>query len=256
MIEDWLDIERDDRGERKQLYMLVEKEGGRNSIQTDLIDRVRNHYEDPQNIASDIEELGYPGAANILREQMPGNAKQRSAEVGEILAAEFVEYQTEFNIPVRRLRYKDGREMSLRGDDFIGIEYEDGNLQYLKGEAKSARNMSSGIINKARAQLGNNDGRPNAISLLFVANRLLEGNENEQALGRQIRNAVGKGTIQAQQVTHGLFTLTGNNRRAKLEADLDGVDGDHGYISVNLKIDDHQEFVAWIYEEAENLGNN
>ena len=94
------------------------------------------------------------------------------------------------------------------------------------------------------------------ISLLFVADRLLEGNEEDQALGRQIRNAMGRRTIRAQQVTHGLFTLTGNDRRAELEADLDEVEEDHGYISVNLRIDDHQEFIAWVYEEAENLGDD
>jgi hypothetical protein len=29
-----------------------------------------------------------------------------------------------------------------------------------------------------------------------------------------------------------------------------------GHISVNLRINDHQEFIAWIYEEAESLGND
>lgn len=89
MIEDWLDIEEADHGERKRLYMLVEREGGRAAVEADLIDRVRGHYDDPKNIADDIEELGYPGATDILRERMPRDAKKRSGEVGEILAAEF-----------------------------------------------------------------------------------------------------------------------------------------------------------------------
>lgn len=256
MIEDWLDIEEANHGARKRLYMLVEKEGGRAAVQADLIDRVRSHYDDPKNIADDIEELGFPGAANILRERLPRDAKKRSGEVGEILATEFIENQTGFRIPVRRLRYKDGREMALRGDDFLGIEEEDGRLNYLKGEAKSGRNMGGGVITDARERLGHDDGRPTPITLLFVADRLLEGNEQDQALGRQIRNAMGRRTIRARQVTHGLFTLTGNDRRTELETDLNGVDGDHGYISVNLRIDDHQEFIAWIYKEAENLGDD
>lgn len=256
MIEDWLDIEEADHGERKRLFMLVENQGGRDAVEADLIDRVRGHYDDPKNIVDDIEELGFPGAANILRERMPRDAKKRSGEVGEILATEFVEHQTGFRIPVRRLRYKDGREMALRGDDFLGIEGEGRSLSYLKGEAKSGRNMGGGVITEARVRLGYDDGRPTPISLLFVADRLLEGNEADEALGRQIRNAMGRRTIRSQQVTHGLFTFTGNDRRAELEADLDGVDGNHGYISVNLRIEDHQEFIAWVYEEAENLGND
>lgn len=256
MIEEWLDIEEADHGERKRLYMLAEKDGGRAVVKADLIGRVRGHYDDPKNIADDIEELGFPGASNILRERMPRDTKKRSGEVGEILAAEFIEHQTGFRIPVRRLRYKDGREMALRGDDFLGIEEVDGSLSYLKGEAKSGRNMGGGVITDARSRLRDDDGRPTPISLLFVADRLLEGNEDDQALGRQIRNAMGRRSIQARYVWHALFTLTGNDRRAELEADLDEVGGDHGYISVNLRINDHQEFIAWIYEEAENLGDD
>ncbi len=256
MIGDWLDVEEADHGERKRLYMLVEKGGARVDVQAELLDRVRAHYDDPKNIADDIEELGFPGAANILRKRLPRDAKKRSGEIGEILATEFVEHQTGFRVPVRRLRYKDGREMALRGDDFLGIREEGGLLNYLKGEAKSGRNMGGGVITEARERLGYDDGRPTPISILFVADRLLEGNEEDQALGRQIRNAIARQTIRAPQVTHGLFTLTGNDRRAELEADLNGVNGDHSYISVNLRIDDHQEFITWVYEEAENLGDD
>jgi len=176
--------------------------------------------------------------------------------VGEILATEFIEHQTGFRIPVRRLRYKDGREMALRGDDFVGIEEVDGRLSYLKGESKSGQAMGAAVITTARTRLGDDEGRPTPISLLFVADRLLEGGAEDEALGRQIRNAVGRGTIRARDVTHGLFTLTGNDRRADLEADLDAADDAHGHVSVNLRINDHQAFIAWIYGEAENLGND
>lgn len=256
MIEDWLDIEEANHGARKRLFALAEMEGGREAIRADLIERVRAHYDDPRHIADDIADLGFPGAAAILRERLPTDRKTRSGEVGEILATEFMEHQTGFRIPVRRLRYKDGREMALRGDDFLGIEEVEGRLAYLKGEAKSGRAMAAGVITTARNRLNDDDGRPTPISLLFVADRLLEGDAADEALGRQIRNAVGRGTIRARDVTHGLFTLTGNDRRADLEDDLDGAGGDHGHISVNLRINDHQEFIAWIYQEAENLGND
>lgn len=256
MIEDWLDIEEAKYGERKSLYVLAEKEGGRAAVQGALIERVRAHYDDPKHIVDDIAELGFPDAAAILRERLPTDLKTRSGEVGEILATEFMEHQTGFRIPVRRLRYKDGREMALRGDDFLGIEEADGRLTYLKGEAKSGQAMGPGVITTARTRLNDDEGRPTPISLLFVADRLLEGGPGDEALGRQIRNAVGRGTIQARDVTHGLFTLTGNDRRADLETDLDGADETHGHVSVNLRIHDHPAFIAWVYEEAENLGND
>ena len=98
MIEDWLDIEEAEHGERKHLYVLAEKEGGRAVVQADLIERVRAHYDDPRRIADDIAELGFPGAATILRERLPTDARTRSGEVGEILATEFMEHQTGFEI--------------------------------------------------------------------------------------------------------------------------------------------------------------
>lgn len=255
MIEDWLDLEEAGPGERKRLYVLTEKEGGRTVVQADLIERVRAHYDDPKHIADDIANLGFPGAAAILRERLPTDVRTRSGEVGEILATEFMEHQTDFRMPVRRLRYKDGREMALRGDDFLGIEEMEGHLYYLKGEAKSGQIMGTGVIADARARLNDDEGRPTPISLLFVSDRLLEGGEGDKALGRQIRNAVGRGTIRGDHVTHGLFTLTGNDRVADLETDLDEADNTHSHVSVNLRINDHQAFIAWVYEEAENLGD-
>lgn len=256
MLDQWLDIEEAEHGETKLLFVLVEKDSGRAAIQADLIERVRSHYDDPQHIADDIAELGFPGAAVILRERLPRTPRARSGEVGEILATEFIEHQTGFRIPVRRLRYKDGREMALRGDDFLGIEEDGDSLYFLKGESKSGQAMAAGVITEARTRLCDDSGRPTPISLLFVADRLLEAGEEDEELGRRMRNAVGRGTIQARHVTHGLFTLTGNDRRADLEADLDSADEAHRHVSVNLRIDDHQDFIAWLYEEAENLGNN
>ena len=104
MIEDWLNIEEAEHGERKRLFVLGERDGGRVAVQADLMERVRAHYDDPRHIADDIAELGFPGAAAILRERLPTDARTRSGEVGEIKATEFVEHQTGFQIPVRRLR--------------------------------------------------------------------------------------------------------------------------------------------------------
>lgn len=255
MIEDWLEIETQERGDGKSMYIVTERPEVRIGIRDQLIERVRSHYDDLRNIEEDIAELGFPEAANILRERMPIEPRQRSGEIGEILATEFMEYQTGFRIPVRRLRYKDGRDMALRGDDFIGIKQTDARLDYLKGEAKSGQNMARNVICIARAQLGAENGHPTSISLLFVADRLLDGDEDDRKLGRLIRNAVGQGTIQSSNVTHGLFTLTGSDNQADLQADLDNAPNEHDHVSVNLQILDHQEFIAWVYHEAENLGD-
>lgn len=258
MFEDWCDIEEMAHGGNKKLCRLTEKAGGRAAIKAELIERVRSHYDKIEQIADDVERLGFPGASAILKERMPRTARARSGEMGEIIATEFIEFYTVFRIPVRRLRYKDGREMALRGDDFLGVdEDEEEQLLLLKGESKSGQAISNAVVTDARERLSADDGRPTPISQLFVADRLLEAtDEDDQTLGRKIRDEVALRTVPARRITHGLFALSGNTPNAVLEADLDAADGEHSHISVGFHVDGHQELIAEIYEEAADLGDD
>jgi hypothetical protein len=177
--------------------------------------------------------------------------------MGEILATEFVEHQTGFRIPVRRLRYKDGREMALRGDDFLGVTTDEQDDVYLlKGESKSGQAVTDAVISTARERLNDDDGRPTPISLLFVADRLLESGGDDEQLGRELRDEVALKAVPKSRTTHGIFILSGNDPTDDLENDLETADDDHNHLSANLRIDDHQDFIAWAYEEAGNLGDD
>lgn len=256
MFDDWCDIDETQHGTRKTLFKLSEKRGGREAVTDQLLERVRSHYEDLDRIAEDIERLGYPHASAILQERLPRSSRARSGELGEILATEFIEFEYEFRIPVRRLRYKDGREMPLRGDDFLGVdENEDQQLLFLKGEAKSGQWVTAVVVDAARKALSENEGRPTPISLLFVADRLMEAGGDDESLGRRIRYEIAFRAVPAQRITHGLFILSGNIPTAILEDDLDTADERHSHISMNLHVADHQNFIAQIYEEAGNLGD-
>ena len=146
MFDDWCEIRERERG-RKQLCGLRERPDGRRAVREEFIDRVRSHYDKLERIADDVERLGFPGASAILKERMPRTRRARSGEIGEIIATEFVEHHTDFRVPVRRLRYKDGREMALRGDDFLGVDEDArGRLLLLKGESKSRVAMSRAVV--------------------------------------------------------------------------------------------------------------
>lgn len=256
-LEDWLEIENEERSELKSLFALSENDGGRECIEDELIECVRSHYDDPRNIADDIADLGFPAAGALLAERLPTSSRARSGEIGEVLATEFIEYQTDFRVPVRRLRYKDGRNMALRGDDFLGVcEGAQDRLHLLKGEAKSGQNMGSAVIEDARNRLVADDGRPTPISLLFVTDRLLEATGTDRALGRRIRNEIGRRSLRPDRITHCIFTLTGNDPWDHLESDIENADELRPHISVNLRIDDHADFIAWLYEEVSNLGDD
>jgi hypothetical protein len=256
LLEDWCDKEAT-KDDRKRYLTFVEKEDGREAIRDSLAATMRSHYDRLDRIADDVARLGYDGAAEILRTVLPTSAKARSGELGEIIATELVEEEIGFRVPVRRLRYKDGREMALRGDDFIGIAYDPGEkLWLLKGEAKSNKVLGKTTITKAREALCRHDGRCTPDSLLFVANRLLESDdESDIELGRTIRDGIGTKAIRKSRVDHMLFTMSGNEPPAALKADLDAASNDRNHHVVNLHIEDHQEFIAEMYKEVQKLGD-
>ena len=152
---------------------------------------------------------------------MPRSSRARSGELGEILATELVEDHFEFEVPIRRLRYKDGREMALRRDDFLGLELDaQQNLHFLKGESKSRANLANATILEARKALSRDDGRTTATSLLFVADRLMEGEGERRQMGRRIRNEVASRAAPPERTGHMLFTLSGNAAPQALHNDL------------------------------------
>ncbi len=253
---DWCECAEDSAG-RKRLWLLTEKAGGRETIWALLLEAVRDHYDDLDRIADDAARLGYEKASEILRTRMPTNISARSGDLGEILASELAERTLGFRIPVKRLRFKDGRNMALRGDDFIGVSVgEDGQLRLLKGESKSRQELAKTAITEAREALERDDGRCTPESLLFVADRLLESPDpDDQALGRTLRDEVGQRALPPGRIDHMLFTLSGNAPPPSLKADLDASSGDRNQYSTNLRIVDHGDFIARAYIEAVKLGN-
>jgi hypothetical protein len=51
-----------------------------------------------------------------------------------------------------------------------------------------------------------------------------------------------------------LFTVSGNGPHASLEKDLDAIGTKRDHYVVNIHVEDHQDFIAAMYLEAEDLG--
>ena len=257
LYDDWCDcVQQVDKP--KRYYCYTEKPDGRAAILPGLGKLVRSHYDRLSRIEDDIAELGYPGASKILAERLPTRAKPRSGDLGEILASELAEEVLGFRVPVRRMRYKDGREVAMRGDDFIGTRFDDaGGLWLLKGELKSREVLGKTAITEARAALNRNSGRCTPDSLLSIADRLLESDDpDELAFGRRIRNEVGLDSLKPDRIEHILYTLSGNAPPAAQKEDLDAAPASRNQHSVNFRIEDHPDFIALAYAEALNLGGH
>jgi len=247
LYEKWCDATKE-KDKRKRYWTYVEKDGGRDEIRDQLAETIRSHYDRLERIAEDVDRLGYKVAAKILSEAMPQTPKGRSGDLGEILATELVEEEIGLRVPVRRLRYKDGRNMAMRGDDFIGAGYDGAGekLWLLEGEAKSNKVLGKATITSARKVLNRDNGRCTPDSLLFVANRLLES----------LRDEVGLKSLRADRIDHMLFTVSGNGPHASLKEDLDATGTNRDHYVVNIHVEDHQDFIAAMYQGAENLGDD
>jgi hypothetical protein len=255
LFDDWCDNSTQ-TDNKKSLWKLTEKATGRAAVKAQLAVTVRSHYDSLERIASDVEELGYQAASAILQERLPRSKKARSGDIGEILASEFTEEKLGFNVPVRRMRYKDGREVPLRGDDFIGAGYDDEDkLLLLKGESKSRAALAKTTITEARETLARDHGRCTPHSLLFVADRLLDQTGHMEALGKLIRAEVALKSLPPSRVDHALFTVSGNAPGALTE-DFNALGQERTHSVINMKIEDHQDFIADIYEEAGELGDD
>ena len=234
-----------------QMRILTERQGARPTILNDLDASVLDNYDELARLERWANEMGLPNAAAVLRDTLPTEARARSGHIGEVLLTESVpELFPEFLVPIKRLRWVDGRNMALRGEDFIGVDRQGRQLRFLKAESKSRATLSAGVVQEARDALDSNGGRPSAHALMYIARRLDELGEEalsltflEYSLRRQIDNG---------QLVHLLFTFSGNDSTTLLRTDLTNYTGPIPQQSVGLVITDHQAFILAIYTRLSN----
>ncbi len=232
-----------------QLRVLAERDGVRPNIMPRLGAAVASHYEAPERLAARMARVGFEKAAQLLRSLLPQTANMRSGDLGEILATEAVpELLHPFHIPIKRLRWKDARDMAMRGEDLIGVAREGAVVRFLKGESKSRLALAAGVVAEAREALNKNDGRPSEHAMTFVMQRLFETNQDELAL--LFEHYLMERTIAPAQLTHLSFALCGNDATAAMTTDLQACGGPVQQQSIAVRIADHQEFIAAVYEEV------
>lgn len=231
---------------RHSLRVLAEVDGSRTAVLDEIRALVREHYADPQHTAARIASLGAPETAALLREQLPTTKTARSGDLGEVLATELAEQELQYKVPIRRLRWKDGRDMALRGDDIIGVAKDAGSrLHLLKGESKSRTTLSTAVLDEAGDALDSDRGRPSRHSVLFVSTRLRDFGQDD--LADELEGAV-LASFSGTAVAHMLFVLTGSAPKNLLEAHLKGAAKKrrirHG---LGVRIKDHAAFIELVF---------
>jgi len=239
---------------RHNLHFFREREGVRPSVTEQIDSTVASHYEDPVRLSDRIARVGLPRAADILREMFPRSKRARSGHLGEIFATEAAPAVLKgFQIPIKRLRWLDGRDAALRGEDLIGIERTPRNVRFLKGESKSRGNLTPAVVAEAREMLAANDGRPSQHALGYVMHRLFELQQDELAI--VVEEFMLLKPIPTRQVVHLLFTLTGNDASEALTADLKACGPEIEQHAITLRIANHQKFIASIFDRLNSYGS-
>ena len=186
---------------------------------------IPEHYAAVEQVARVLTRLGKHAAAQLIEDKLPETKSVRSGDLGEILATEYVTDQTAYEVPIKRLQWKDHRNMAMRGEDVIGIAHDPANsrLRFLKTEAKSRATLQAQVVIEARARLDKDGGLPSAHALSFISARLSEIGNTELADAiddAQLKHGIPPGTVE-----HLLFTFSGNSPTEHLKSSLEGYTG-------------------------------
>ena len=214
----------------------------------DLALVVPEQYVDPASLADTLKKLGKTAAAEKLRTKLPLTKKLRSGDLGEILATEYINNNTKFDTPIKKLRWHDHREMAMRGDDVIGLDLRRKRPRFLKTEAKSRAALGSAVLNEARSALDADNSRPAPHALAFVADRLREIGQIEAA--DIIETALYKQGVNLGQMEHLLFTFSGSNPKKLQKTQLKNYDGRVKQHAVGVFVKSHQKFISDVFESV------
>lgn len=212
---------------------------------------VPGHYASEEQVVRALSRLGKPAAAALIEGKLPTTKAIRSGDLGEIYATEWIDvYSGGYRAPIKRLRWKDHRNMAMRGDDVIGIlqNTQTQRLHFLKTEAKSRATLTAQVLTEARGGLDKDGGLPSAHALSFISARLLElGN---LPLADAIDDALLKHGIPLQNVQHLLFTFSGNAPDALLTASLQAYAGPIPQWGIGLHVAGHADFIGAVYDQV------
>lgn len=212
---------------------------------------IPEHYASSRNIANAFEALGKPGLAAYIAGKLPETKQIRSGDLGEIFATEWINTRGNgYKTPIKRLRWKDHRNMSMRGEDVIGIYIDQSSQQlfFLKTEAKSRAKMTGEVVSEARDNLNKEQGLPSSHALMFIADRLNE--QGEELLAKAILNATLRQGIVPGCVRHLIFLLSGNSSETMLTTSIEKYTGQNNQWGVCLRIARHGEFIAATFEKV------
>ena len=244
--------------EKNFLSVMTAREADRSAGVKFTAASIPEHYISRRRMAHALRTLKKTGAAKFIERRLPETKIIRSGDLGEIYATEWINTVCgEYYAPIKRHRWKSRRNLSMHGDDVIGIQYDSstGILRFLKTEAKSENTLSSRTLKEARTSLDNDGELPCEDTLNFISDRLFESGNVEltEAIDNVLNSDVG---VSLRNVRHLLFTFSGNAPRNLLTAYLDRYEGNVEQWVVALRVTSHGDFIKLVNDQVRANVNN
>lgn len=239
LFKDWLEPA---ASTSKDVPVYKERTKGRAVGLTELGKLVAEHFVGEKVV---LKMGGYKKAAKTILNSLPTSKRTQSGDLGELIATEYVDTQTAFRVPLRKLRWKSDRQMPMHGNDVIAAETTGGKVRVLKGESKSAATVSAATVKGAAQGLDRHEGRPNPSTLAFIVKRLYD--EDRDAEAKVYENLQADGAIVTKDVQHLIFTLAGNDPSALLKAAPKPKKAGIKRLVAAVVISDHRAFVEAVY---------
>ncbi len=188
---------------------------------------------------------GYAQAAETIVNSLPTSKRTQSGDLGELIATEYVDAQTPYRVPIRKLRWKSDRQMPMHGNDVVAVVPSSNPVRAVKVECKSRAAFAAAVVEEAANTLDAHDGRPNPSTLAFITKRLYEENRDTEA--DVYKRLQADGALTARQITHVIFALSGRDPSNLLSAAPKPKKAGIRRNAVAVVVDDHADFVAAVY---------
>lgn len=224
------------------VVLYQERKGARRIGVKHLKSLLGDHFVGEETI---LRSGGYPKAAALVANSLPTNKRTRSGDLGELLATEYVDAETAFAVPVKKLRWKSDRQMPMHGNDIIAIDRSKKPFRILKGECKSRAWFSDVVVMEAAEGLDKHDGRPNPSTLAFITKRLYEENRDDEA--QVFRDLQTSGGIAAKRITHMIFAFSGNDPSEYLAKGPAPAEKEIKRENVGFVVADHADFIEAVF---------
>ncbi|MBK6688280.1 MAG: DUF1837 domain-containing protein [Deltaproteobacteria bacterium] len=215
-----------------------EQNGTRQLAITEVQRLIGEHFVGDSTI---LKAGGYKKAAAVIAHSLPTSKRTRSGDLGELLASEYVDSETQFTVPIRKLRWKSDREMPMHGNDIVAFNKKKVPVEVLKVECKSRAKCSKTVVADAARSLDAHEGRPNPSTLAFITKRLYEENQDEDA---RVFQSMQSGSMAPRSIVHMVFLLSGEDPSAVLAACPKPAVTGIRRASTALVVRDHQGFIA------------